>query len=341
MRLSGRPWTRESVVSPGVDANEHHEGRRLQGKRSDCHRGGPETDARVGQAVIRITTTTICGRTSTSSEANTRSSLASSSATSRSGSSMRWAPASKRIYRGTTSHRRRDHALRAVFLLPERRPLAMWRPLGGWRFGNTINGAWAEYLLVPDARANLAPIPDALRDEDVLLCPDIFSTGLSGAESGTSGSAMRLPSSLKARSACARRSSRQRGCVRHHRGRTTTAAGTTASTVSDSPNRLKGGSRASIPAPQRRGYKKIRETGQRPPHEVSVNRVKEHTRKRPREASYALHRRPRPRLDARHRPLPARRRLQEGGHEARRPSRRRSCSSTASRPASVGSTSSR
>jgi len=55
--------------------------------------------------------------------------------------------------------------------------------LGGWRFGNTINGAWAEYLLVPDAKANLAPIPDTLTDEDVLLCPDIFSTGLSGAES--------------------------------------------------------------------------------------------------------------------------------------------------------------
>jgi alcohol dehydrogenase len=56
--------------------------------------------------------------------------------------------------------------------------------LGGWRFGNTINGAWAEYLLVPDARANLAVIPGALSDQDVLLCPDIFSTGLSGAESG-------------------------------------------------------------------------------------------------------------------------------------------------------------
>src|SRR6478752_6749431 len=56
--------------------------------------------------------------------------------------------------------------------------------LGGWRFGNTINGAWAEYLLVPDARANLAVIPDSLSDEDVVLCPDIFSTGLSGAESG-------------------------------------------------------------------------------------------------------------------------------------------------------------
>jgi threonine dehydrogenase-like Zn-dependent dehydrogenase len=56
--------------------------------------------------------------------------------------------------------------------------------IGGWRFGNTINGAWAEYLLVPDARANLAPIPKNLTDEDVVLCPDIFSTGLSGAESG-------------------------------------------------------------------------------------------------------------------------------------------------------------
>jgi threonine dehydrogenase-like Zn-dependent dehydrogenase len=56
-------------------------------------------------------------------------------------------------------------------------------PLGGWRFGNTIDGAWAEYLLVPDAKANLAPIPDGLSDEDVLLVPDIFSTGLSGAES--------------------------------------------------------------------------------------------------------------------------------------------------------------
>jgi threonine dehydrogenase-like Zn-dependent dehydrogenase len=57
-------------------------------------------------------------------------------------------------------------------------------PLGGWRFGNTINGAWAEYLLVPDARANLAVIPDELTDEQVLMLPDIASTGLSGAESG-------------------------------------------------------------------------------------------------------------------------------------------------------------
>jgi alcohol dehydrogenase len=56
--------------------------------------------------------------------------------------------------------------------------------LGGWRFGNTIDGAWAEYLLVPDARANLAVVPDELTDEQVLMLPDIASTGISGAESG-------------------------------------------------------------------------------------------------------------------------------------------------------------
>jgi threonine dehydrogenase-like Zn-dependent dehydrogenase len=59
-----------------------------------------------------------------------------------------------------------------------------FKPMGGWRFGNTIDGAQAEYLLVPDAMANLAPIPDGLRDEQVLMCPDIMSTGFSGAESG-------------------------------------------------------------------------------------------------------------------------------------------------------------
>jgi threonine dehydrogenase-like Zn-dependent dehydrogenase len=59
-----------------------------------------------------------------------------------------------------------------------------FKPMGGWRFGNTIDGAQAEYLLVPDAMANLAAIPDGLTDEQVLMCPDIMSTGFSGAESG-------------------------------------------------------------------------------------------------------------------------------------------------------------
>src|SRR5438477_980717 len=55
--------------------------------------------------------------------------------------------------------------------------------LGGWRFGNTINGSQAEYLLVPNAQANLAKIPAELSDEQVVLLADIASTGFSGAES--------------------------------------------------------------------------------------------------------------------------------------------------------------
>jgi threonine dehydrogenase-like Zn-dependent dehydrogenase len=58
-----------------------------------------------------------------------------------------------------------------------------YEALGGWRFGNTINGAQAEYLLVPNAQANLAKIPGELSDEQVVLLADIASTGFAGAES--------------------------------------------------------------------------------------------------------------------------------------------------------------
>lgn len=57
-----------------------------------------------------------------------------------------------------------------------------YEAIGGWRFGNTINGAQAEYLLVPSAQANLAKIPDELTDEQAVLLADIASTGISGAE---------------------------------------------------------------------------------------------------------------------------------------------------------------
>ena len=58
-----------------------------------------------------------------------------------------------------------------------------YEALGGWRFGNTINGAQAEYLLVPHAQASLAKIPDELTDEQIVLLSDIASTVFSGAES--------------------------------------------------------------------------------------------------------------------------------------------------------------
>ncbi|HEX6086914.1 MAG TPA: alcohol dehydrogenase catalytic domain-containing protein [Thermoanaerobaculia bacterium] len=59
-----------------------------------------------------------------------------------------------------------------------------YEAIGGWRFGNTIDGAQAEYLLVPHAQANLAKIPDGITDEQVILLADIASTGIGGAEAG-------------------------------------------------------------------------------------------------------------------------------------------------------------
>jgi threonine dehydrogenase-like Zn-dependent dehydrogenase len=59
-----------------------------------------------------------------------------------------------------------------------------YEALGGWRLGNTINGSQAEYVRVPFAQANLAKIPDELKDEQVILLSDIASTGIGGAESG-------------------------------------------------------------------------------------------------------------------------------------------------------------
>ncbi len=56
--------------------------------------------------------------------------------------------------------------------------------MGGWRLGNTIDGCQAEFVLIPNAMVNLALVPDNLSDEQVLMCPDIMSTGFDGAESG-------------------------------------------------------------------------------------------------------------------------------------------------------------
>jgi alcohol dehydrogenase len=59
-----------------------------------------------------------------------------------------------------------------------------WKPIGGWKFGDTIDRCQAEFVCVPDAMANLSAMPADLTDEQVLMCPDIMSTGFSGAERG-------------------------------------------------------------------------------------------------------------------------------------------------------------
>jgi len=62
-----------------------------------------------------------------------------------------------------------------------------YEAIGGWRFGSTIHGAQAEYLLVPYAQANLAKIPDAVTDEQAVLLADSASTGFAGAEAAPVG----------------------------------------------------------------------------------------------------------------------------------------------------------
>ena len=57
-----------------------------------------------------------------------------------------------------------------------------WEMIGGWRLGNSIDGSQAQYVRIPYAQANLAKIPDDLRDEDCILLSDIASTGISAAE---------------------------------------------------------------------------------------------------------------------------------------------------------------
>jgi P-type Ca2+ transporter type 2C len=49
-------------------------------------------------------------------------------------------------------------------------PLVAPAGVGGWRFGNAIDGCRAEYMFMPHAMANLMPVPDELSDEDEAVC---------------------------------------------------------------------------------------------------------------------------------------------------------------------------
>ncbi len=145
--------------------------------------------ARAGEAVIRITLTTICG---------TDLHILRGEYAVKPGLVIGHEPVGviEELGEGVTGYEIGDRVLvGAITPCGQRRAClsAQWsqcghgegvEAIGGWRFGNTINGAQAEYLLVPNAQANLAKIPDELTDEQVVLLADIASTGFSGAESG-------------------------------------------------------------------------------------------------------------------------------------------------------------
>lgn len=54
--------------------------------------------------------------------------------------------------------------------------------LGGWKLSHTRDGVFADYFLVNDADANLAPIPAGISDEAACYVTDMMSTGFAGAE---------------------------------------------------------------------------------------------------------------------------------------------------------------
>lgn len=55
-------------------------------------------------------------------------------------------------------------------------------PLGGYQYTAQRDGNMAEYFVVPKAKGNLAPIPDALTDAQAVYACDMLSTGFMGAE---------------------------------------------------------------------------------------------------------------------------------------------------------------
>ena len=54
--------------------------------------------------------------------------------------------------------------------------------LGGWKFSNTKDGVFAEFIHVNDADGNLAHLPDGLEPETATMLSDMVTTGFHGSE---------------------------------------------------------------------------------------------------------------------------------------------------------------
>jgi threonine dehydrogenase-like Zn-dependent dehydrogenase len=163
----------------------------FQGKGKIGIREVPRPEPGVGQALVRVTLTTICG---------TDVHILKGEYPVREGLVVGHEPVGviEALGTGVTGYQRGDRVIvGAITPCGQCRACLSgnlsqcshgegggYQAIGGWRFGNTIDGCQAEYVLVPDAQANLARIPDGLADEEVLLCPDIMSTGFSAAERG-------------------------------------------------------------------------------------------------------------------------------------------------------------
>jgi threonine dehydrogenase-like Zn-dependent dehydrogenase len=57
-----------------------------------------------------------------------------------------------------------------------------WGIIGGWRLGNSMDGVQADRFRVPYAQANMAKVPEGVSDEEVLFVTDIATTGIAAIE---------------------------------------------------------------------------------------------------------------------------------------------------------------
>lgn len=151
----------------------------------------PVPDIGPLDALVRITTTTICGTDVhiMKGEYPVRSGLIVGhepvGVIEKLGSAVRGYREGQRVIAGAITPSGYSNACLAGTCAQDGADTAHgWKAIGGWKFGNTIDGCQAEFVRVPDAMANLAPVPDGLTDEEVLMCPDIMSTGFGGAQSG-------------------------------------------------------------------------------------------------------------------------------------------------------------
>jgi threonine dehydrogenase-like Zn-dependent dehydrogenase len=151
----------------------------------------PVPDVGLLDALIRITTTTICGtdihilRGEYPVERGLTIGHEPVGVIEKLGSAVRGYREGQRVIAGAITPSGYSNACLCGYLSQDGPETKYgFKAIGGWKFGNTIDGCQAEYVRVPDAMANLAPVPASLTDEQVLMCPDIMSTGLSGAENG-------------------------------------------------------------------------------------------------------------------------------------------------------------
>jgi alcohol dehydrogenase len=146
------------------------------GRKSLEHRPKP-TIAAAGDAIVRITRTTICG--------TDLHILKGDVATCQPGTVLghEGVGVIDTVGAAVTSFKPGDHVLISCISAcgrcePCRKGMYSHCTSGGWILGNSIDGTQAEFVRIPHADTSLYPIPDGADEEALVMLSDILPTGL-------------------------------------------------------------------------------------------------------------------------------------------------------------------